>query len=322
MIIKDFESLSGRTFGSWTVKDNYEEIKGRRKWLCECKCGTKRMVYESNLKGGSSKSCGCLSKEEAKGKYKDLTDRRFGRLVAKHRAGYLHGRTAWFCECDCMNTCVVTSHDLLTGHTSSCGCLRKEKGMRIKHLENQRFGKKLTALYPTKQRDYKGSVIWHCRCDCGNEIEISEDALVHGNWQSCGCLKAEWQHQGDWRVSMVDGTCIAWLEKRKHRKDNTSGFRGVSITPYGKCIAGIGFKGAKYYLGRFDNMEEAVRARLEAERLVHDGFVSAYREWEEKKKQDPAWAGEHPLVFEVEQREDQSLRIRRDPIKIKENGKG
>ena len=44
-------------------------------------------------------------------------------------------------------------------------------GMRAKDLTGQRFGR-LTALYPTNRRDYKGSVIWHCRCDCGNETDV------------------------------------------------------------------------------------------------------------------------------------------------------
>ena len=238
MVIKEFENLSGRTFGSWTVKEHYEVVKGQRKWLCECKCGTKRMVYETNLKRGLSESCGCLSREKAK-----------------------------------------------------------------------------------EKRDYKGSVIWHCRCDCGNEIDLSEDALVHGHWQSCGCGKEQWKRDGKWRVKMVDGTCVEWLEKRKHRRDNTSGFRGVYITSGGKYLAAIGFKGATYYLGRFGNMEEAIKVRLEAEKLVHDGFVQAYREWTEKREENPEWAKEHPLIFEVEQREDRSLAIRREPPEINRNGK-
>ena len=183
------------------------------------------------------------------------------------------------------------------------------------------MGKKLTALYPTEKRDYKGSVIWHCRCDCGNEIDLSEDALVHGHWQSCGCGKEQWKRDGKWRVKMVDGTCVEWLEKRKHRRDNTSGFRGVYITSGGKYLAAIGFKGATYYLGRFGNMEEAIKVRLEAEKLVHDGFVQAYREWTEKREENPEWAKEHPLIFEVEQREDRSLAIRREPPEINRNGK-
>lgn len=30
-----------------------------RTWLCVCACGSKRIVYETNLTGGKSQSCGC-----------------------------------------------------------------------------------------------------------------------------------------------------------------------------------------------------------------------------------------------------------------------
>lgn len=32
-------------------------------WLCRCDCGTERAVYSAGLRDGTSKSCGCLSRE-------------------------------------------------------------------------------------------------------------------------------------------------------------------------------------------------------------------------------------------------------------------
>ena len=32
----------------------------------------------------------------------------------------------WKCECDCGNIVYVEKYKLATGHTLSCGCLRKE----------------------------------------------------------------------------------------------------------------------------------------------------------------------------------------------------
>lgn len=45
----------------------------------------------------------------------------------------------------------------------------------------------MTALYPC---DYKkrGSIIWHCKCECGNECDVESYCLRHGNTQSCGCI--------------------------------------------------------------------------------------------------------------------------------------
>ena len=62
--------------------------------------------------------------------------------------------------------------------------------MPIKDITNQKFHR-LTALYPTDKRDSDRSVIWHCRCDCGNEIDVSGKRLRQSNTKSCGCLNTE-----------------------------------------------------------------------------------------------------------------------------------
>ena len=31
--------------------------------------------------------------------------------------------------------------------------------------------------------------MWHCRCDCGNECDVSRSNLVYSRTMSCGCLK-------------------------------------------------------------------------------------------------------------------------------------
>ena len=67
-------------------------------------------------------------------------------------------------------------------------------GRRPRDLSGQKFGL-LTAMYPTEHRDHRGSVLWHCVCECGNEIDVSAGALLDGNNRSCGCLKDKNQKQ-------------------------------------------------------------------------------------------------------------------------------
>lgn len=62
--------------------------------------------------------------------------------------------------------------------------------MPIVDITNQKFYR-LTALYPTDKRDRDRSVIWHCRCECGNEVNVSGKRLRQGNTKSCGCLNTE-----------------------------------------------------------------------------------------------------------------------------------
>lgn len=58
---------------------------------------------------------------------------------------------------------------------------------RRNDLTGQRFGR-LVLLSPTDKRADKGSIVWKCRCDCGNLAEVSARRLVRGKVRSCGCL--------------------------------------------------------------------------------------------------------------------------------------
>ena len=56
-------------------------------------------------------------------------------------------------------------------------------------LTSKRFGR----LVVIEKTDHKSnrSVVWRCKCDCGNETLVRNDSLRNGNTQSCGCLKKE-----------------------------------------------------------------------------------------------------------------------------------
>ncbi len=169
----------------------------------------------------------------------------------------------------------------------------------IKDIAGRRFGR-LKALYPTDKRDSKGSVIWHCQCDCGNACEVSQDKLVRHNTTSCGCLRQAQGASIHEKLHNVDGTCIEWLGKRKTRRDNKTGVKGVFRLKNGHYRATIGFKGKRYVLGTFDDFEDAKAVREQAEALIHGGFVKAWEGWQVRAAQDPDWAKANSLRFEVE----------------------
>jgi len=60
---------------------------------------------------------------------------------------------------------------------------------RIADLTGRRFGR-LVVLYDTGERK-DGHVVWHCRCDCGNEVDRRSDYLTSGHTKSCGCYNRE-----------------------------------------------------------------------------------------------------------------------------------
>jgi hypothetical protein len=51
----------------------------------------------------------------------------------------------------------------------------------------EKFGR-LTVLGDTGNRSKSGSVVWLCRCICGNEARVSGTLLSTGQTRSCGCL--------------------------------------------------------------------------------------------------------------------------------------
>lgn len=56
-------------------------------------------------------------------------------------------------------------------------------------LTGQQFGR-LTAIKMTDKR-INNSVVWLCKCECGNECEVVAASLRAGRTKSCGCLKKE-----------------------------------------------------------------------------------------------------------------------------------
>lgn len=69
----------------------------------------------------------------------DLSGTRFGRLFALRAiAGSRLRPRRWECACDCGKTTEVITRDLIDGHTSSCGCLHRERAGMIKASHGQR----------------------------------------------------------------------------------------------------------------------------------------------------------------------------------------
>lgn len=60
----------------------------------------------------------------------DRTGQRFGRLVVLKYTGKIGRSLAkWLCRCDCGKTPVVLGEYLRSGHTKSCGCLKRDWGI-------------------------------------------------------------------------------------------------------------------------------------------------------------------------------------------------
>jgi hypothetical protein len=74
---RPFDDLSGQIFGRLLVIRRAENsITGNSQFLCECECGGSKIALASNLKNGSTQSCGCLQKERVRATNLDRYHRR------------------------------------------------------------------------------------------------------------------------------------------------------------------------------------------------------------------------------------------------------
>ena len=96
---------------------------------------------------------------------------------------------------------------------------------------------------------------------------------------SCGCARVDAGNKVQLALQTdlnVDGVIVPYL-KRKARTDSKTGVKGVSLvtTKSGaeKYKAMITVKGKVIYLGRFDTLGEAERARKKGEELYHAPYI-------------------------------------------------
>lgn len=204
----------------------------------------------------------------------DLTGKRFGMLTVVDEAEpYVsprgHRKAMWNCECDCGNTCVVMGSHLTTGHSMSCGCQQttKLKPRQAGDLTGRKFGM-LTVVHrmPNRIVGKNSRVVWHCRCECGNDTDVLALLLQEGFVKSCGCLN----------VSHAERTMATYLSvhgiayEAEYVPDGLRGVNGGALKFDFALLDGMGIKAlieldgeqhyrpVKYFGG--DKKYEAVKA--------------------------------------------------------------
>jgi len=98
-------------------------------WLFRCDCGKEKIIGKAKVTGGTTKSCGCLLKEE------DITDKKFNKLTAIRTDKINYKNIYWLFKCECGNEKVINKARVINSITKSCGCLlRKSSAQRSKKL--------------------------------------------------------------------------------------------------------------------------------------------------------------------------------------------
>ncbi len=116
---------------------------------------------------------------------------KYGSLTVIEYAKDSNGRGAWLCKCDCGKTKIVRGPDLRANKVTHCSksCPCKINPAFIDETNNK-YGY-LTVLYRTPFNSNSNKVMWHCKCQFGNECDVLGDSLRRGLTKSCGCKSKE-----------------------------------------------------------------------------------------------------------------------------------
>lgn len=216
---------------------------------------------------------------------------RFGRLVVIKKVGYHQfpskKRTSkWLCRCDCENYVEVTLASLRNGHTKSCGCLRKE--LLFKNNIKINIYKKIndSTIQGTCSNDLKYFFYFdiedfykiniHCwrKNDRGYIVTRNKETkkIIYMHRLIMSFPKSEIDHIDRMKNNNKKNNLritVGYKNSANKNIDsrNTSGFIGVNYEKRNKkWQARITVNHNKYWLGYFDNINNAIIARLKAEK--------------------------------------------------------
>lgn len=122
-------------------------------------------------------------------KDEDMVGKKYGKLTVKSLDHIDKNRNRiWLCECECGNEKLASSHRLIHGLTTDCGCARAAQ-----NLTGMKYGRLFVKerVPNTYGKNGKAVVQWLCQCDCGNQTIVYSSDLKSGKTLSCGCQRVD-----------------------------------------------------------------------------------------------------------------------------------
>jgi len=248
------------------------------------------------------------------GQIKDITGKKFGRLLAIKVVGKSKRNTyQWLCKCDCGNEKVVDSSYLIHGSTKSCGCYAKEvksKNGKIHALEMGKNNKRYNNYdlsgnygigYTSKDEEFYFDLedydkiknyCWYWEKKDNNYVmsRVSKNRHLRFHYLIMEDKIKEFLLNNPKKYFEIDHINKKKNDNRKENlrfsnreensynssknKNNTSGVTGVSwLKKNNKWLSHITIKNKTHRLGLFENFENAVIARLKAEKEYFKDFA-------------------------------------------------
>ena len=218
----------------WTVLKQAEDHispsgKHRAVWLCRCICGTEREVLQIGLKDGTSKSCGCLCREKKINRCKELFSKtnKYD-LSGEYGIGYDSNGQKFYFD--------LEDYDKIKDY-----CWYVDPYGYVTTID-RKINKRIRM-----HRIIMGVFDENIDVDHKNGSDTTTDNRKYN-------LRIATRSQNNMNKSIM--------------RTNTSGVTGVSWHKnYGKWRSYIKKDGKQIDLGYYDDFDEAVKARKEAEKF-------------------------------------------------------
>jgi very-short-patch-repair endonuclease len=169
-----------KTWKPYKLRMKYPKdiLKGSNKkewWLCDCE--NEKLIKIDDVISGNTKSCGECNEIPA-----EEMEKKRGKLQMKYPHNVFPSSTKleWWL-CDCGNETLASVHNVISGHTKSCG------KCNLKTVEEMKTWKpyKLRMKYPKDIMPGSSEKEWWL-CDCGGECFSSINHVLSGHAKSCG----------------------------------------------------------------------------------------------------------------------------------------
>jgi len=237
------------------------------------------------------------------GKFIDLTGQQFNRLIVIKKIDRpinknKNKNTYWLCKCVCGNDkeIILSTGEIKSGSTKSCGCLQKEKTIEFnkKTKSNNSYNKKYNVYdlsgeygigYTLKGEEFLFDLedynkikdyCWHINkygyliAKTNDKYNLIHRFILNNIWDICDHINRNKldNRKENLREASYDENSF----NRNIRNNNTSGIIGVHFKS-GKWCATISKNKIKYYLGCYINKKDAIVKRLEAEKEYFGEFA-------------------------------------------------
>ena len=208
-------------------------------------------------------------------------------------------RAKWMCQCSCgSQPKEIIGADIKNGTTISCGCYNKQRTHITNHKENPiryngdicigtTLNTNVEFYFDKEDEDKVKKITWfeditpngyhriRGRNPETNKLIILAQYLTGYEL----CEHKDRNPFNNCRNNIRPATHSQNAQNTSERKNNKSGFTGVRYdSRINKYIAEITRNYKHYWLGSFDTIQEAIKARIDGEQKYHDPQFASHRE--------------------------------------------